>query len=208
MRVTIDRLRRRRDGMTEVLDGGETVCLLDDKALEASGLEEGSVWEWEELQQLSQQAQGRFAKSKALHLLARRDYSMDELAGKLTQWVSRDAAEWAVCRMQELGFVDDEKYACRLARDLMERRHFAPARAKRELVQKGVGRDVAARAVEAVEYCPEQSIGCIVRSKYGGAIEDERKLRRVFAALQRYGYGAYEIWPALRPFLEEDVPEE
>ncbi len=205
MMVSIDRLKRRKDGMIEVISHGECVCLLDEETLDQSGLDEGSLWDWEELWELSLKAQERFAKRKALDLLSRRDYSMEELSRKLEQTVSREVAERAACRMQELKLVDDQKYAERLARDLMERKCYAPSRAKRELIQKGIDRDMAHRVVEGVEYCPEQSIGRIVEKKYGGAIEDEKKLRRVFSALQRYGYNAYEIWPALRPFLQEGL---
>ena len=208
MMVSIDRLKRRKDGMIEAISGEECLCLLDEETLEYPGLTEGSLWDWEELWELSLKAQERFAKRKALNLLSRRDYSMEELCGKLEQTIDHEAAERAVCRMQELGLVDDQKYAERLARDLMERKCFAPPRARRELIQKGVDRDTAQRAVELVAYCPEQFIGRIVEKKYGGIIEDEKKLRRVFSALQRYGYSAYEIWPALRPFLREGLSED
>nr|WP_317412868.1 regulatory protein RecX [uncultured Solibaculum sp.] len=208
MIVSIDRLKRRKDGMIEAISGEECLCLFDEETLEHPGLTEGSQWDWEELWELSLEAQERFAKRKALNLLSRRDYSMEELCGKLEQTIDREAAERVVCRMQELGLVDDQKYAERLARDLMERKCFAPSRARRELIQKGVDRDTAQRAVERIEYYPEQSIGRIVEKKYGGVIEDEKKLRRVFSALQRYGYNAYEIWPALRPFLREGLSED
>ena len=208
MTVPIDQLRRRRDGMIEAIRGGECLCLLDEESLDSSGLAEGSLWDWEDLMELSRQAQERLAKRKALSLLSRRDYSMEELTQKLEQTVDREAAERAVCRMQELGLVDDRNYAGRLAKDLMERKCFAPSRVRRELIQKGIDRDVAHQAVELVEYCPEQYISRIVEKKYGGVIEDEKKLRRVFSALQRYGYSAYESWPALRSFLEEGLSED
>ena len=103
--------------------------------------------------------------------------------------------------MEELGLVDDEQYARRLAQELFERRKFGARRVRQELQQKGI--DAGLISVVLEEFSPEtdetvEKIRDIVERKYPAAREDEKVRRRAVAALQRYGYKLDDIFAVLR----------
>ena len=91
------------------------------------------------------ESQTLFAKDYAMAILSRRSISEKELLDKLLQkphsenispedW--EQAAEAAVERMKELGLVDDEDYAGKLARDLSHLRKLGPRRIRQELMKR------------------------------------------------------------------------
>lgn len=63
-------------------------------------------------------------REKALYLLSLRDYGRAELEKKLRDEAGEDAAAEAAGRMEELGLLDDRRYAARLAGDCVGRRCF------------------------------------------------------------------------------------
>ena len=77
-----------------------------------------------------------WAKSLALQHLSRRSMSAKQLKDKLKERVGEEAADMAVERMAELGYLDDADYAGRLARDLTNLRKLGPDRIRRELQAK------------------------------------------------------------------------
>ena len=102
--------------------------------------------------------------------------------------------------MEELGLLNDEDYARRLANELFTRKKFGARRVKQELHQKGI--DDALIAAVMDEFSTERSeteenIRAILERKYPMAREDEKVRRRAVAALQRYGYGFDEIFSVL-----------
>ena len=137
-----------------------------------------------------------------------RAHSKKELADKIARAeFDREAAQRAADRMEELGLIDDEDYARRLAQSLFGGKHFGARRVKQELRRKGIADDV----IEAVlaEFSTdrdetEESIRAILERKYPGAWTDEKVRRRAVAALQRYGYGFEEIFSV----LNAEGPEE
>ena len=113
---------------------------------------------------------------------------------------SAKAARSAVEHMEELGLLNDEDYARRLANELFTRKRFGARRVKQELRQKGI--DDALIAAVMDEFSTERSeteenIRAILERKYPMAREDEKVRRRAVAALQRYGYSFDEIFSVL-----------
>ena len=127
--------------------------------------------------------------------------SKKELENKITRAeFDREAARSAVEHMEELGLLNDEDYARRLANELFTRKKFGARRVKQELRQKGI--DDALIAAVMDEFSTERSeteenIRAILERKYPMAREDEKVRRRAVAALQRYGYGFDEIFSVL-----------
>lgn len=68
------------------------------------------------------------AEEKALYLLEHRAHSKKELENKITRAeFDREAARSAVEHMEELGLLNDEDYARRLANELFTRKDSARA---------------------------------------------------------------------------------
>lgn len=139
------------------------------------------------------------ARQKALRLLEMRDHCERELAGKLARGgFSREAAQAAAARMVELGLVNDEAYAHRLADELFRRKGFSPARIEQELVSRGVARDTAYEAVHELEGDPLARLDALLETKYVGSYKGtEKDRRRVANALQRLGYSFADIRRAM-----------
>ena len=82
-------------------------------------------------------ASAEAAKKRALWLLDKRDYSRAELIGKLTEkGYEETAAESAVDRLAELGFVDDARYAPIVVRHYAAKGYGA-RRVRQELQRRG-----------------------------------------------------------------------
>ena len=136
-----------------------------------------------------------------------RDHSRGELEQKLRQTAGAQAAEETAARMEELGLVDDEAYARRLARDLLARKHYPRRRLAQELTGKGIDRalaeEAAAEAMEEAETDDGQQALELLRKKYYNRLYDENARRKTAAALARYGFGGDAVRRAMEAALSD-----
>lgn len=160
-----------------------------------------SETQWEEL---FAEISYRKAIQKAADFLSRRDHSRQELLQKLMRSFERPVAERAVERMDELGYLDDEKYARSMLAHLIEAKHFSISRAKRDLAQRGVPREVIdSLPFEEAAPDPVEQITALLETKYARRLQDEKGRRLTVNALQRLGYSYGDIRSALSRFLCE-----
>lgn len=137
----------------------------------------------------------RRALDKAMDLLGLRDHAAGELYQKLCRKFDPHSAAAAVAKAGELGLLDDENFARRRAAELLRKR-----KSRREILQdlaaKGIDRDTAAAAVEAL--APEADDGegedpdlvsarALVERQYARKLA-EGKTQQVAAALARRGF--------------------
>lgn len=181
----------RRKGLVQLYLDGEEAVKVDAEVFLRSGWQPGDQVTDEELYELIRASDQRRAQEKALYLLEHRSHSKKELADKIARTAaSREAASAAADKMEELGLIDDEAYARRLARELFTRKRYGPGRVRQELRLKGIDGELIDELLE--EYGGEEealeNIRAVLERKYAGWEEDERTRRRAFAALQRLGY--------------------
>lgn len=196
--MLITAIEPRRRSLSALFLDGEHAADIDKETLSQSPFKIGSDITDEELYELLQLSDANRAKSRALYLLSHRDHSKKELKDKLRRFSSDKAAADAADRMQELGLIDDASYAGRYAAELIERKHFSAQRAEYELIQKGIDRDTARAAVEALSPDPKEQIAELLARKYPGAGGDEDVRRRAVAALQRLGFQYEDIRSVFR----------
>ncbi len=189
----------RKNGLVALFLDGEKAVDLDAETYLKSGLKPGDELTDERLHDLLGASDARRAERKAMELLGFRARSQKELALRLSRSVPREAAEKAAERMTELGLVNDEDYARRLARELFGRRHFASGRVRMELVRRGIPRDLAERAAAEAEPDPGDALRELVGRKYARDLGDEKGRRRAVAALRRMGYR----WDDIRHVMNE-----
>lgn len=185
----------RRKSLTQLYIDGEAAVKIDTETFLRSGLKPGDELSDEELHRLLEASDKRRAQEKALYLLEHRSHSKKELADKIARTAaSREAAQAAADRMEELGLVNDEAYAKELARMLFTRKKFGAQRVRQELRQKGIDPNLIEDLME--EYRDEdtalENAYELLERKYRGWAEDEKIRRRAFAGLQRLGY-SYDI---------------
>lgn len=185
---------RRRRGRLYLLDlDGESAMTVDAATFDESPYRMGGTITDEELHALLEESRRRRAKEKALYLLSLRDHSRGELEQKLRRDAGKEVAAEVAGRMEEIGLVDDENYALRLARELLERRHFPLRRTEKELQARGIDREIAgeavAQAAQELGTDDRQQALALVRKKYYNKLHDEDARRKTAAALARQGFG-------------------
>lgn len=190
----------RRRGFVQLFLDGEAAVKLDAQVFLQSGLKPGDQVSDQELFELIQASDARRAQEKALYLLEYRNYSKWELTEKIARTAaSREAAQAAAGRMEELGLIDDRRFGEDYARELFSRKGYGARRAAQELRRKGLDQELVQELVEKYG-SPEQSgenIRRVLEKKYPGWREDEKVRRRAFAALQRLGYSYQEVREAM-----------
>ena len=128
--MTLTQIAMTKRGRVALYADGAFVMSLHPDVFAASGISVGSQIDEDALRELSDAAELREARERALSMLSRQDYTARGLRDRLTRHVSEEAAGQAVERMQELGLIDDERYAARFAQELLERRHYGAARSQ------------------------------------------------------------------------------
>lgn len=190
----------RRRGFVQLFLDGEAAVKLDAQVFLQSGLKPGDQVSDQELFELIQASDARRAQEKALYLLEYRNYSKRELTEKIARTAaSREAAQAAAGRMEELGLIDDRRFGEDYARELFSRKGYGARRAAQELRRKGLDQELVQELVEKYG-SPEQSgenIRRVLEKKYPSWREDEKVRRRAFAALQRLGYSYQEVREAM-----------
>lgn len=190
----------RRRGLVQLFLDGEAAVKLDAQVFLQSGLKPGDQVSDQELFELIQASDARRAQEKALYLLEYRNYSKRELTEKIARTAaSREAAQAAAGRMEELGLIDDRRFGEDYAKELFSRKGYGARRAAQELRRKGLDQELVQELVEKYG-SPEQSgenIRRVLEKKYPGWQADEKVRRRAFAALQRLGYSYQEVREAM-----------
>lgn len=171
------------------------------------GISSGDEIDGEEFEALKYKVESRRAFNNALDILSRRAHSKEELRKKLRRKYSEEASRAALERVEELGYIDDEKFAEDYARQLYEVKHMAPYAISKELMLKGVDRDIVRRVVDDIEFDPQEEIRQIVEKKYAGKLNDEKQVRRAYNTLVRLGYKYSDIMNVLKEYFRHNGVE-
>lgn len=182
---------------------GEYAMKLDTATLAENGITVGCVIEDDELKELIEKSNYKRAKEKALWLISGRDYSKKQLMDKIKKDSSEETAEEVCERMEELGLVNDENYARRLAHDLIYLKKLSVRGAKYKLMDKGIDRELCEEILEEFDVDPVEQLVELIERKYADKLDDEKGRRRTVAALQRLGYSWSDIKSALAEFEED-----
>ena len=143
------------------------------------------------------------AKSRALWYLSRSDHSEKALRDKLiAAGFGPSASRDAVNRMVELGLIDDERYARRLAEYLS-----ASGSSKREirykLSMKGISSDIIKEISSEDETDEREKLARLIETKYKTKLNSEKDVEKVFAALVRKGFSYSDIKSVLKNYSEQ-----
>ena len=145
--------------------------------------------------------------NRALNILSRRDHSEKELYDKLARADGEQAAASTVEKIKALGYIDDERYATALAKELAERKGKSERAIMSELIHRGIDRNTAENAISSLTLDECDKINILLNGKYRRKLETEKGRQQVFNALLRLGYGYGEIRSAMREY-DESIEEE
>ncbi len=198
--MLITQISERRKGITLVVADGQEF-LLNSDTLYSSGLSVGMNVEHDVLLKLKKQSDEERAKSRALWYLSRGDHSKKALLEKLYRNFPQDASIKAVERMEELGLIDDLRYATNVASSLSST-NTSDREIVRKLFAKGVPSELAKQVVSELESDSSAQIRQLLERKYSRRLIDEDGVRKVYAALIRKGFSHSDVRAALREYSE------
>ncbi|GAB3624867.1 hypothetical protein GCM10027418_29520 [Mariniluteicoccus endophyticus] len=132
------------------------------------------------------------ARQIVLRALTMRAHSRHELAETLRKKeIPAESIERVLDRMDEVGLVDDEKFAASWVESRQQRRHLSRRALRDELTRKGVDREVVDQALAEVDPSDEHAAALALAEKKlrsMGRLDAAVKRRRLAGALARKGF--------------------
>ena len=206
MMPRLTQIKETKRGRLALFLDGEFAFSLDEETFARAALHEGDELEPWRVEDLRKQSDTRRALDKAMDYLSLRDHAAGELYQKLCRKFDPHSAAAAVAKAGELGLLNDENFARRRAAELLRKR-----KSRREILQdlaaKGIDRDTAAAAVEAL--APEVGLDgeeaedpdlvsarALLERQYARKLA-EGKTQQVAAALARRGFSHTVIRAAM-----------
>ena len=143
------------------------------------------------------------AKSRGMWFLDRADYSEKSLYEKIVAGgISHTAAARAVARIKELGLIDDQKFASRLALQLSEA-NVSKRESYAQLLNKGIPKDVIKSVVEQTEFDESAQIKAVIDKKYRTKMDTKENVQKVYAALIRKGFSYSAVSDVIKRYIKE-----
>lgn len=181
------------------------LALIDASLVAEKGLSQGDNLTKEGFCEIVEESFYRRAKQRAIWYLSRGDLAEKELYKKLVKTFPEAASAAAVAKIKELGYIDDERYATRLAENLLKQKKVGAREALAIMTSKGIDRDIAKYALEDTECDTVAVIKEVILKKYQNRLGDKKEVQKVVAALARRGYGFSDIRSALAE-LDTELP--
>ncbi len=201
MKITEAR-RRRRSLYLLVLDEQEGP-LVDVRTFDESVYGVGCDIAEEQLSALLETSEYNRARDRALYLLSLRDYACKELEKKLLTEARQEIAARVVARLAEVGLLDDERYAQRLAQSLSSAKRYPKRRVAQELQRRGVDRETATLATQELTCEDYEQALALIEKKYYNRTTDRESRQKVMAALARRGFSYEAIRYAMAAYTQE-----
>ena len=197
---------------------GEYIATVNADYWFTCGIKSGSEVTPEQLEELLTESARRKMMNKALDLLSMRDYSRRELSDKLVTkaWEKKEQKDMDlgslkqqasdICdRLEELGLLNEERFARSYVDELIRRKHLSKSGLKTALIQKGVQRDIIETVLEEVDVDPVEQIRELLATKFKNRdLSDEKQKTRTVNALLRLGYRYNEIHAAMGEWIETE----
>ena len=197
---------------------GEYIATVNADYWFTCGIKSGSEVTPQQLEELLAESARRKMMNKALDLLSMRDYSRRELSDKLVTkaWEKKEQKDMDlgslkqqasdICdRLEELGLLNEERFARSYVDELLRRKHLSKSGLKTALIQKGVQRDIIETVLEEVDIDPVEQVRELLATKFKNRdFSDEKQKTRTVNALLRLGYRYNEINAAMDHRLEEE----
>ena len=197
---------------------GEYIATVNADYWFTCGIKSGSEVTPEQLEELLTESARRKMMNKALDLLSLRDYSRRELSDKLVTkaWEKKEQKDMDlgslkqqasdICdRLEELGLLNEERFARSYVDELIRRKHLSRSGLKTALIQKGVQRDIIETVLEEVDVDPVEQIRELLATKFKNRdLSDEKQKSRTVNALLRLGYRYNEIHAAMGEWMENE----
>ena len=184
-----------------VLDDGEEIQSTPG-AVTALRLFVGRELDLEALEAVRLESRRALARERALTMISRRQMSAKELREKLRQkGVDPETAAWCADWLAERGLLDEEAYAAAVVRHYAAK-GFGAGKVRAELARRGVPRELADAALEAMPEGDDR-LDRLIAARLKDP-NDRDEVRKLSASLYRRGFSGEEIRSALRRAQADD----
>jgi regulatory protein len=144
------------------------------------------------------------ALKRCVDYLAYRPRSMSEIQKRLQELQAPETtATRVIDRLNELGYLDDERFALQWAESRHRSKGYGPRRLESELIQKGISADMARKAV--AEACTQEDIEAQLlkgvskaRHKYRHEGDERKRDQKIIGFLSRRGFDIGAIRDTIR----------
>ena len=155
----------------------------------------------------------RSAYLDALHLLARRELSVDECRHRLRDKEHpEEEIDAAIAHLLETGGLNDARVAGAYARTAVNLKGRGRLRVQRELNDKGISREVAAAALAEVfgDADERAMVTRAIQKRLRGrtTVKDRAESARLYQYLMRQGYTPAAVMAALRKISRGSVTDD
>ncbi|MEP7272997.1 MAG: RecX family transcriptional regulator [Acidobacteriota bacterium] len=155
----------------------------------------------------------RKTMARAIRLLAAKQRSKAELTERLSEKADSDAVEKVIRRLEEIGYLNDERFAASFASGRIASRPLGPRRVRSDLQRRKVTKEVANRAIdEAYQETSEETLidrAIAKRVRMRGKPRSRDEAHKLFAHLVRQGFGFDLIMRKIRAISSAtDITEE
>jgi regulatory protein len=151
---------------------------------------------------------------RAVKLLAAKPRSVAEMRERLLEkeWTSEEAADYALARLKEYGYLDDERFAFGFASYRVRQKPVGRQRLARDLQTKQVSKETAQTALDLVyQETPEEELisrAIEKRIRLRGRPATRQETKSLYDHLLRLGFSYDLIIRKVREAASADVDEE
>ena len=200
--MQITAIEPRRKGLSALYIDGEFAVKLDTETLLAHRFDVGREITDEELRECLTASDVKRCKDKAMWLISYRDHSRHELIEKLRRDYPQEICETTADRLEELGLIDDGRYARRYTADLINIKRLSERGVRQKLREKGIDRDLIDEALAEFVIDEDEQIRAIIEKKYARSLDDEKGRRRAVNALTRLGFSYQSIKSVMAEYID------
>ena len=192
-----------KNGLVDVYADGELLITLTEDAVIEAGLFVGMELDADALSHVEYASLLVKAKQKAYNYLSYGDMSAATLKRKLVMaGFDELVADDCVYAMARAGYVDDERYAHLLANYLANVKYYGKRRIMQELLAKGVAKDIASVALDALQTDFSQTIKNHIPQRID--FSDKKQLSRLVNSLLRRGFDYDTVRSVISEYDVED----
>lgn len=195
--IKITDIKKTKKGLNALFCDGGFLFSVDDLVLYQNHIEIGSRLSQAEVDALAKQSTMTKATDKCYTLLGLRMHGKRELQNKLLKFFDIDTAAAAVDKMEEMGLIDDEKFAFAKADYMINIKKSSLQNTKMKLLSLGIDKDIIDNVLLNFDESQEDVIKGIIEKKYASKLAQPEK---VVASLMRKGFKYGEIKRALEQF--------
>ena len=200
--MQITAIEPRRKGLSALYIDGEFAVKLDTETLLAHRFDVGREITDEELRECLTASDVKRCKDKAMWLISYRDHSRHELIEKLRRDYPQEICETTADRLEDLGLIDDGRYALRYTADLINIKRLSERGVRQKLREKGIDRDLIDEALAEFVIDEDEQIRAIIEKKYARSLDDEKGRRRAVNALTRLGFSYQSIKSVMAEYID------